>query len=272
MARLFEEPDHRPSLPSARRPRLRHPLPTLLLTLSLSGCTGGGLVGLDDPSFDSDMDGILNGVDACPEEPETLNRVFDSDGCPDALTELYEAIREDLEEYWANVLPDFGESYRPIGIFTAFTTPTTTGCGGVYPQNVEYCSRGEAVYYDEEMIGAALEVVGTMGPAFIISHAIGGHISWILEWALWLEPVTLRLQADCWGGVWAGDATARGWLEVDTPVEAVRQLVSLQATPGTWFDERKYGRPDQRTAAFVLGFMDGPVGCTRDAFFDIYPD
>ncbi len=248
---------------------MRHRLPALLLALAFSGC--GDLVGLDDPSFDSDMDGVLNRVDSCPREPETVNRFLDRDGCPDTLAELYEAVREDTEEYWAGAFPTYGETYRPIGIFTAFTAPTTTGCGVVYPQNVEYCSRGQGVYYDEQMVENALDVVGTMGPAFIIAHAIGGHVSWLLEWALWLDPVTLRLQADCWGGVWAGDATARGWLEVDAPAEAVEQLVRLYETPGTWFDRRKYGRPDQRTAAFRVGFANGPAGCTREEFFDIYP-
>jgi predicted metalloprotease len=233
------------------------------------GCGGGDLVGLDDPAFDSDNDGILNEVDACPGEPETLNRIMDADGCPDTPLDFYEAIRVDLEQYWTSAFPTYGETYRPIGVFSAFSDATTTGCGVVYPQNVEYCSRGEAVYYDLNMLLTSLDLVGAMGPAFILSHAVGGHISWLLEWSLWLTPKTLRLQADCWAGAWASDATARGWLEVAEPEIAVGQIVRIDEAPGTWFDASRYGTPDQRVAAFQVGFVNGPPGCASVEFFDI---
>ena len=154
-------------------------------------------------------------------------------------------------------------------MFQSFTSATTTGCGVVYPQNVEYCSRGMGVYLDANMLQTSLDLVGEMGPAFIISHAIGGHVSWLLHSTRWLTPNTLRLQADCWGGAWAQDARARGWLEMDAPEEAVGQVVRLDEAPGTWFDRSRYGTPEQRVAAFRLGFTNGPPGCTSEAFFDI---
>ena len=248
---------------------MRQPLIAATLTIFIVGCGSGDLVGLDDPSFDSDHDGVLNQIDACPGEPETVNRIMDSDGCPDTPEEFYEAIREDLEQYWTSAFPAYGETYRPIGVFSSFSSATTTGCGVVYPQNVEYCSRGEGIYYDLNMLQASLDLVGVMGPAFILSHAIGGHISWLLEWAIWLTPNTLRLQADCWGGAWARDATDRGWLEVDDPEGDVGQVVRLDTAPGTWFDASRYGTPVQRTAAFRVGFESGPPGCASTEFFDI---
>ncbi len=248
---------------------MRQPLIATILCLFVLGCGGGDLVGLDDPGFDSDHDGIANQVDLCPSEPETVNRVMDDDGCPDTPLEFYEAIREDLEQFWASASPAYGETYRPIGIFASFSDATTTGCGIVYPRNIEYCSRGEGVYYDVNMLQASLDLVGDMGPAFIISHAIGGHVSWLLEWSTWLTPNTLRLQADCWGGAWARDATTRGWLEVDDPEAAVGQTVRLDEGPGTWFDVSRYGTPEQRVAAFQVGFTNGPPGCASAEFFDI---
>ncbi len=248
---------------------MRQSLIATTLSVFLLGCGGGDLVGLDDPSFDSDSDGILNQDDACPGEPETVNGVLDGDGCPDTPLEFYEAIRMDLEQYWTSAFPVYGETYRPIGVFLSFSSATTTGCGVVYPQNVESCSRGEGVYYDLNMLQESLDLVGDMGPAFILSHAIGGHISWLLEWSLWLTPNTLRLQADCWGGAWASDASARGWLDVDDPEVAVGQIVRLYETPGTWFDASKYGTPEQRVAAFRVGFLNGPPGCASVEFFDI---
>ncbi len=240
-----------------------------LCAFLLVGCGSGDLLGLDDPGFDSDHDGVLNQVDACPSEPETVNRIMDGDGCPDTTEEFYESIRVDLEQYWESAFPAYGEVYRPIDIFSAFSNAVTTGCGVVYSQNVEYCSRGEGIYYDLNMLQTSLDLVGDMGPAFILSHALGGHISWLLEWSIWLTPKTLRLQADCWGGAWAGDAVARGWLNVEDPDADVWQVVQIDEAPGTWFDASRYGTPEQRLAAFRVGFANGPPGCASEEFFDI---
>ena len=48
---------------------------------------GWGKIG-DPPAKDLDLDGILDDVDACPEDPETFNDWKDSDGCPDDLANL----------------------------------------------------------------------------------------------------------------------------------------------------------------------------------------
>lgn len=154
-------------------------------------------------------------------------------------------------------------------MFSSFTNATTTGCGGVYPQHIEYCSRGEGIYYDLNMLQESLDVVGDMGPAFILSHAMGGHVSWLLDWSTWLTPKSLRLLADCWAGAWTGDASARGFLEVSDPEAAVGQVVRLYEAPGTWFDAERYGSPERRTAAFRIGLENGPPGCASEEFFDV---
>jgi outer membrane protein OmpA-like peptidoglycan-associated protein len=38
---------------------------------------------------DADLDGLLDEVDACPFEPETVNKYKDTDGCPDALSTVH---------------------------------------------------------------------------------------------------------------------------------------------------------------------------------------
>jgi len=50
---------------------------------------GGGFGKIKDPPIkDMDLDGILDAVDACPTEPETVNGYKDEDGCPDQLGSL----------------------------------------------------------------------------------------------------------------------------------------------------------------------------------------
>jgi outer membrane protein OmpA-like peptidoglycan-associated protein len=50
---------------------------------------GGGFGKIaEPPPKDIDLDGILDDVDACPEDPETFNDWQDADGCPDALSNV----------------------------------------------------------------------------------------------------------------------------------------------------------------------------------------
>lgn len=50
---------------------------------------GGGFGKIGDPPVkDADGDGLLDDVDACINEPETVNGYLDTDGCPDGLANL----------------------------------------------------------------------------------------------------------------------------------------------------------------------------------------
>ena len=42
--------------------------------------------------IDNDSDGIIDSLDECPDEPETLNGINDSDGCPDQTTGTPESL------------------------------------------------------------------------------------------------------------------------------------------------------------------------------------
>lgn len=53
---------------------------------------GGGFGKLDRKPKDMDLDGIGDKVDACPEQPETVNTWKDADGCPDQLGDLAVAV------------------------------------------------------------------------------------------------------------------------------------------------------------------------------------
>jgi len=55
----------------------------------------GGGFGKTGPGAakDKDLDGITDDLDACPEDPETVNDYIDEDGCPDTLSELVVDVR-----------------------------------------------------------------------------------------------------------------------------------------------------------------------------------
>jgi outer membrane protein OmpA-like peptidoglycan-associated protein len=46
----------------------------------------------EEPDRDSDRDGILDAVDRCPHEPETVNSIEDADGCPDVVPDQVKAF------------------------------------------------------------------------------------------------------------------------------------------------------------------------------------
>ena len=45
------------------------------------------------PTLDADSDGILDSADGCPNQPETVNRVFDVNRYPDQISDIYFALR-----------------------------------------------------------------------------------------------------------------------------------------------------------------------------------
>jgi hypothetical protein len=220
---------------------------------------------------DLDGDGILNEVDACPTVPETINGVFDADGCPDTPTDLYQAVRMDVEAYWSVIFAQIPLAYAAITTFQGYTVPTNSPCGPLVLNNAFYCPLNAGVYYDATFLGLYLAAVGDMAPAFIVSHEIGHHVSWVLGWTPLITQKENELQADCFGGAWARSADDRGLLEDGDLEEAVVTLISIGDPDYTWFNPVGHGTAQQRVLAFAVGYDQGPAGCTSQAFFDAFP-
>ena len=225
----------------------------------------------EPPNLDLDGDGILNAVDACPTAAENVNNVFDADGCPDTPGDLYQAVRVDTEAYWTTTLSGTAWPYTPISTFLGYSTQINSPCGVLTLNNAFYCPLNSGVYYDAVFLGQYLNLVGDMAPAFIISHEIGHHVSWILGWPLLVSQKETELQADCFGGAWTRNAADRGLLEAGDLEEAVVTLISVGDPAYTWFSPTGHGTPEQRLLAFAIGYDNGPGGCTTQAFFDLFP-
>lgn len=245
----------------------------LYLLAGLAACGGddaggGGIT--DPPNPDRDADGFVNQVDACPDHPEVLNRVWDFDGCPDTPLDLYDALRSDLETFWAEALLGV-VAYRRLTAFHAYTASLNTPCGELGP-GASYCSINERVYYDSDFVGELLEISGDIAPAFIIGHVFGHHVSNLLGWLTepGVSPKVLELQADCFAGAWRISAD-RGVLEVREVDEAtveVAAVLRMADLTDKWFDPTQHGTEAQRSAAFATGFDGGMESCTTQAFFD----
>src|SRR5687768_7993521 len=228
----------------------------LIWTAWLAACGEGTTAPTDT---DLDGDGILNEADECPNAAEIVNLVFDNDGCPDARVDLYNAVRSDVEAYWLGVLSATASPYASISAFQGYTAPLSTACGVLPLRNAVYCPSTEAVYYDSNFLADYLTLLGDMAPAFIISHEIGHHVSWLLDWPHYITTKEAELQADCFGGAWTADAEVRGLLEEGDLDEAVDAVISAGDPEETWFDPSMHGTSSQRVSAFDYGYTGGPV-------------
>ena len=222
---------------------------------------------------DSDGDGFPDLVDACPNEPETLNGVYDGDGCPDTPAQFYEDVRTDVEMFWASELGGGQFQYRLITEFTAYTDAIDTPCGLVELNSASYCTTNEGVYYDSDFLQFFLDEIGDFAPAFIISHEIGHHVSNIFGWDApsVISVVQLELQADCFAGAWVTGASARGLLQPADEDETLEALILSGDPADTWFDPDLHGTSDQRLIAFLVGVFQGGGPCTSPDFFALFP-
>ena len=236
------------------------------------------------PNPDRDGDGILNAVDQCPDQPETVNGALDTDGCPDITKDLYVLARQLVEEYW-DVLVFTDGSYRNISLFQDYTQPILTPCDPTTPlslQNAFYCPVNEGVYYDINFLDSWLTTIGDMAPVFIIAHEIGHHVGiTLLNWipgvaikpsGFVLSPKETELMADCFAGGFVAAAELAGLLEQGDLEEAVLGLIAAGDTSIPWFDPTGHGTAVQRVLAFAIGFDQGAAACTLQSFFDLFPE
>ena len=214
------------------------------------------------PDPDRDGDGILNEVDACPDQAENFNNLQDGDGCPDVPRDFYVLVKDDIEAFWDAGFTASQLAYTSISVFEAYTQPITTPCGTLELNNAFYCTVNSGVYYDDNLLtNIFLAQVGDAAPAFIIAHELGHHVSFLLGW---LPLVTLKhfeLMADCLGGAWIGDVASRGLVESGDLEEILVTLVAIGDPSWTWFLTDMHGTAEQRTLAFALGADQGSAAC-----------
>ncbi|GAA3946303.1 KPN_02809 family neutral zinc metallopeptidase [Actinoplanes auranticolor] len=129
-----------------------------------------------------------------------------------------------IQDYWVDALPaNFGEQYKPAKT-VIFSQRVSTKCGsadsGVGPF---YCPADDQVYIDltfYDVLGKQLGAPGEFAQPYVLAHEYGHHVQDLLgtEGAMRREQernptganeqsVKLELQADCYAGAWAKNAT-----------------------------------------------------------------
>jgi predicted metalloprotease len=129
-----------------------------------------------------------------------------------------------IQDYWRDALPQtFGKPYRPA-VTVFFSQAIRTGCGnadsGVGPF---YCPADDKVYIDltfYRVLADQLGAPGEFAQPYVLAHEYGHHVQDLLGTEAQMrrqqqrdpgnanaQSVRLELQADCYAGVWARNAT-----------------------------------------------------------------
>jgi uncharacterized protein len=128
-----------------------------------------------------------------------------------------DVIATSVDEVWAQIFRQNGQTYQPPAAEVLYDESTETGCGlGQSAMGPFYCPKDRKVYLDlsfwqelEQRFGAT----GDAARAYVIAHEMGHHVQNLLGEAdearqlgahgATSGSVRLELQADCYAGVWA---------------------------------------------------------------------
>ncbi|MDG4799782.1 neutral zinc metallopeptidase [Micromonospora sp. WMMD980] len=200
-----------------------------------------------------------------------------------------------IQAYWRTAMPEvFGEQYQPSKT-VFFSQNVNTGCGaadsGVGPF---YCPADDLVYIDltfYRLLADQLGAEGEFAQPYVLAHEYGHHVQDLLGTEAEMRrqqqrdpqnanalSVKLELQADCYAGAWAKNATGTAddkgqkifksitdqdiQQAIDTAEkigdDAIQQRSGRPVNP----DEFTHGSSEQRKQWFTKGFSTGdPKAC-----------
>jgi hypothetical protein len=196
---------------------------------------------------------------------------------------LISYVLDDVQQQWTQIFAKQGKQYRHAKL-VLFRDATYSGCGTARATTGPfYCPADEKVYIDlgfwEELrrFGGS---TADFAQAYVIAHELGHHVQKLLGTEAKVaqleqrEPgernhlsIDTELQADCYAGVWAHSAEARGKVhaaDIDSALSAaaavgddhLQKMSGKAVSPERW----THGSAAQRTAWFKRGLAGGDKG------------
>ena len=198
-------------------------------------------------------------------------------------------VQNSLEDFWSTSFEASGRQYEPA-TFTVFSGAVSTGCGSASSQvGPFYCPPDMGVYLDLGFFDTLKTQLGAQGgdfaEAYVVAHEYGHHIQNLTgqmdrvrtQQGANSDAVALELQADCYAGVWANNATQPTdegpaliteitQQDVAEAVDAaetvgddyIQERMQGTVTPETW----THGSSKQRREWFERGrSSDDPASC-----------
>jgi uncharacterized protein len=193
-----------------------------------------------------------------------------------------------IQAYWTEAFQASGQQYVEAET-VLFTGGVETRCGAASSAvGPFYCPLDQTIYIDlgfyeqlESQFGAE---GGPFAEMYVIAHEYGHHIQNLLnlldagrDAGAEGGAVRVELQADCFAGVWGGNAVDTGYLEplsqeqINQALDAaeaigddrIQEQTQGQVNPETW----THGSSEQRQQWFTTGFEQGSADAcdTSDA-------
>jgi len=238
------------------------------LGVDLTGLVGGGTTG--NSASDTTLQNCDTGADANADLECRLDFAAQS-----------------MDGYWEREL---GSAYVPPPL-VLFEQAAGTGCGSASSAvGPFYCPADQTVYLDvgfyEELRTGFGADAGPLAQMYVIAHEFGHHIQ-NLEGTMnsidrgdtgpTSDAVRLELQADCYAGAWAGEASTvpdesgTPFLKPITKAQVadaldaaaaigddrIQEQTQGQVNPEAW----THGSSEQRQQWFETGFEQGPGAC-----------
>lgn len=196
----------------------------------------------------------------------------------------FSATVQALDTYWAATLPAAGATFAQPG-GEVFEGATQTGCGAASASTGPfYCPPDQTIYLDLGFFQLLQSQFGAQGgplaEMYVYAHEYGHHVQNLTGvfasadrsgGGAESDSVRVELQADCYAGMWAGDAATRvdpdtgvTFLEPITEAELAQALDAAAAVgddhiqqqsgggvdPHTW----THGSSEQRQRWFTVGY------------------
>lgn len=202
------------------------------------------------------------------------------------MTLAYEAV----DQYWSTEFPAMGGQYITPAM-TTFSGGISTACGQASSAiGPFYCPADQGIYLDTDFFSLLRTQLGAEGgplaEMYIVAHEWGHHIQNLAGTMDRIDrsasgptsdAVRLELQADCFAGAWAGDATqstdASGvpFLQPFTDAELATALDAAESVGDDHIQESQtgqihpdswtHGSSEQRQAWFTIGYERGASAC-----------
>jgi len=202
----------------------------------------------------------------------------------DELAAFVSVVLADTEDTWRGIFEELGGSYREPTL-VLFTGEVRSACGfAAAAAGPFYCPGDGKLYIDlgfydelERRLGAP----GDFAQAYVLAHEVGHHVQTLMGVTQKVDrlrrqvsrgdgnrlSVLTELQADCFAGVWAHHAEARGLLEPGDREQAIRaagavgdDTLQRRAQGYVVADSFTHGSAEQRIAWFLRGFEAGRPG------------
>ncbi len=164
----------------------------------------------------------------------------------------------DISNVWARQFQTFKRTWISPNTYI-YINRISTPCGVMGNGNAQYCPRNNTIYLNQPFVSRVDHRVGDFAAITVLAHEYGHVVQRLLGLSHANPyPVQDELQADCFAGVYAKDAMARGLLDAsDIPEATAQSYASGDAT----FRWNAHGTSDQRVMAFRLGYLKGFQSC-----------